>query len=146
MHDAWLKDLEHWRTERRIRIGYDGSRYSLPALQWTQSSFIQPQMMVQDRYFYDPVAGKYTVDRYLDDLEKRYGGIDAVLVWAADRSERLLIVFNFQRQSANVQVDLGAIDGSAYIPLDDGESPNISADLLKVQLPAFGHRIFVVKR
>jgi formylglycine-generating enzyme required for sulfatase activity len=51
-------------------------------LQWTQSSFIQPQMMVQDRYLYDPVAGKYTVDRYLDDLEKRYGGIDAVLVWA----------------------------------------------------------------
>jgi len=43
---------------------------------------MQPQMMVHDRYFYDPVAGKYTVDRYLDDLEKRYGGIDAVLVWA----------------------------------------------------------------
>jgi len=42
---------------------------------------MQPQMMVQDRYFYDPVAGKYTVDRYLDDLEKRYGGIDAVLIW-----------------------------------------------------------------
>ena len=42
---------------------------------------MQPQMMVEDRYFYDPVAGRYTVDRYLDDLEKRYGGIDAVLVW-----------------------------------------------------------------
>jgi formylglycine-generating enzyme required for sulfatase activity len=54
----------------------------VPALQWTQSSFIQPQMMVQDRYLYDPVSGKYTVDRYLDDLEKRYGGIDAVLVWS----------------------------------------------------------------
>ena len=40
-----------------------GSRYDLPALQWAQSSFIQPQMMVQDRYFYDPVAGNYTVDR-----------------------------------------------------------------------------------
>ena len=24
---------------------------------------------------------RYTVDRYLDDLEKRYGGIDAVLIW-----------------------------------------------------------------
>ena len=80
-HDAWLSDIAHWRNERRIRVGYDGSRYDLPALQWTQSSFIQPQMMVQDRYFYDPVAGKYTVDRYLDDLEKRYGGIDAVLIW-----------------------------------------------------------------
>ena len=50
-------------------------------LKWTQSSFIQPQMMVQDRYFYDPVAHSYTVDRYLDDLDKRYGGIDAVLIW-----------------------------------------------------------------
>jgi gamma-glutamyl hercynylcysteine S-oxide synthase len=80
-HQAWLADITHWRNERLIRIGYDGSRYDLPALQWTQSSFMQPQMMVQDRYFYDPVAGKYTVDRYLDDLEKRYGGIDAVLIW-----------------------------------------------------------------
>jgi iron(II)-dependent oxidoreductase len=81
-HQEWLADVTHWRTERRIRIGFDPSRYELPALLWTQSSFMQPQLMVQDRYFYDPFAGKYTVDRYLDDLEKRYGGIDAVLVWA----------------------------------------------------------------
>ena len=80
-HDAWLADITHWRVERRIRVGYDGASYDLPALQWTQSSFIQPQMMVHDRYFYDPAAGRYTVDRYLDDLEKRYGGIDAVLIW-----------------------------------------------------------------
>jgi formylglycine-generating enzyme required for sulfatase activity len=80
-HEAWLADITRWRMERRIRVGYSGSRYELPALQWTQSSFMQPQMMVQDRYFYDPIAGKYTVDRYLDDLEKRYGGIDAVLIW-----------------------------------------------------------------
>ena len=82
MHERWLADIEHWRTERLIRVAFDPSRYENPALRWTQSSFIQPQMMVQDRYFYDPVAGQYTVDRYLDDLEKRYGGIDAVLVWA----------------------------------------------------------------
>ncbi len=81
VHLRWLTDLEHWRAERRIRIAFDPSRYELPVLEWTQSSFIQPQMMVQDRYFYDPSAGRYTVDRYLDDLEQRYGGIDAVLVW-----------------------------------------------------------------
>jgi gamma-glutamyl hercynylcysteine S-oxide synthase len=81
-HDYWLKDLQHWRSERRIRVAFDPSRYESPALEWAQSSFIQPQMMVQDRYFYDPSAGRYTVDRYLDDLEQRYGGIDAVLVWA----------------------------------------------------------------
>jgi formylglycine-generating enzyme required for sulfatase activity len=81
-HREWLADLTHWRAERRIRIGYDPERYTESALRWTQSSFIQPQMMVHDRYFYDPVEGKYTVDRYLDDLEKRYGGIDSVLIWA----------------------------------------------------------------
>ena len=81
-HDRSLKDLQHWRAERLIRITFDPARYQVPGLQWTQSSFMQPQMMVQDRYFYDPVAGKYTVDRYLDDLNKRYGGIDAVLVWS----------------------------------------------------------------
>jgi len=81
-HERWLRDIQHWRSERRIRTGYDPSRYELPALRWTQSSYIQPQMMVQDRFFYDPAAGKYTVDRYLDDLDKRYGGIDSVLVWS----------------------------------------------------------------
>jgi formylglycine-generating enzyme required for sulfatase activity len=81
-HDRWLKDIRHWRDERRIRTAYDPARYDLPALRWAQSSYIQPQMMVQDRYFYDPVAGRYTVDRYLDDLVKRYGGIDSVLIWS----------------------------------------------------------------
>jgi iron(II)-dependent oxidoreductase len=80
-YEKWLQDITHWRAERKIRIGYDAQRYHLPAFQWAQSGFIQPQMMVQDRYFYDPVAGKYTVNRYLDDLTKRFGGIDAVLIW-----------------------------------------------------------------
>ncbi len=80
-HDSWLADIRHWRDERKIRIGYNGSRYDNSEFKWTQSSFFQPQMMVEDRYFYDPVAHRYTVDRYLGDLEKRYGGIDAVLIW-----------------------------------------------------------------
>jgi formylglycine-generating enzyme required for sulfatase activity len=81
-HERWLRDIQHWRSERLIRIAYDPTRYTLPALLWTQSSFIQPQMMVHDRYFYDPIAGRYTVDRYVDDLVQRYGGIDAVLIWS----------------------------------------------------------------
>jgi len=80
-HRLWLKDIQHWRMERKIRIGYSSSRYERPEARWAHSSFIQPQMMVQDRYFYDPAAGKYTVNRYLDDLEQRYGGIDSVLIW-----------------------------------------------------------------
>jgi len=37
-HDAWLADIRHWRDERRIRIGYDGSRYILRG-----GSYDQPQ-------------------------------------------------------------------------------------------------------
>lgn len=78
---AWLKDVRHWRMEHLIRIGYNGEQYSRPELRWTQKAFIQPQMMAQDRFFYDPQTRQYTVDRYLADLDKRYGGIDAVLIW-----------------------------------------------------------------
>jgi iron(II)-dependent oxidoreductase len=79
--NKWIADMKAWRHEEIVRIGYDGAEYSRPELKWTQSSFMQPQMMIEDRYFYDPIAGHYTVDRYLADLQKRYGGIDAVLVW-----------------------------------------------------------------
>ena len=37
--------------------------------------------MVEDRYLYDPATRQYTVDRFLDDLDRRYGGIDSVLLW-----------------------------------------------------------------
>jgi len=77
----WLADMKRWRMEYLKCIGYNGAEYDRPELKWTQSSFMQPQMMIEDRYFFDPATGKYTVDRYLDDLDKRYGGIDAVLVW-----------------------------------------------------------------
>lgn len=79
--EAWLADIVHWRQEHLVRIGYSGSQYDRPEFKWTQRAFIQPQMMAHDRYFYDPAAGKYTVDRYLADLNQRYGGIDAVLIW-----------------------------------------------------------------
>src|SRR5215831_5644700 len=77
----WLDDITQWRNDARIRGGYSSQVYDRPELKWTQSSFIQPQMMVEDRYFYDVQAGHYTVDKYLDDLDQRYGGIDSVLIW-----------------------------------------------------------------
>jgi len=78
----WLADMKKWRELKWAEMKYSGAEYDRPELKWCQSAFVQPQMMVEDRYFFDVETGKYTVDRYLDDLEKRYGGIDAVLVWA----------------------------------------------------------------
>ncbi|UZW60428.1 SUMF1/EgtB/PvdO family nonheme iron enzyme [Lysobacter enzymogenes] len=79
--DDWIEELKDWRREHLVRIGYDDAHYRRPELQWAQRNFVHAQMMVEDRYFYDPVEGRYTVDRYLDDLERRYGGIDSVLIW-----------------------------------------------------------------
>jgi gamma-glutamyl hercynylcysteine S-oxide synthase len=79
--DDWIAELTDWRREHLTRIGYDDANYRRPALQWAQRNFVHAQMMVEDRYFHDPLTGRYTVDRYLDDLEARFGGIDSVLIW-----------------------------------------------------------------
>jgi iron(II)-dependent oxidoreductase len=78
---SWREELSTWRHEHKIRMGYDDSQYARAELKWAQRNFVHTQMMVEDRYFYDPVAGQYTVDRYLDDLVARFGGIDSVLIW-----------------------------------------------------------------
>lgn len=77
----WLREMQRYREERRVRAGLNGKLYDRPELEWAQSSFIQPQVMVEDRYLYDPAARRYTVDRFLADLDNRYGGVDSVLLW-----------------------------------------------------------------
>ncbi|WP_326538395.1 SUMF1/EgtB/PvdO family nonheme iron enzyme [Pseudorhodoferax sp.] len=79
--DDWLRDLRDWRREHLVRIGWDDRNYRRPELQWAQRNFVHAQMMVEDRFFFDPVQAAYTVDRYLDDLERRFGGLDSVLIW-----------------------------------------------------------------
>jgi iron(II)-dependent oxidoreductase len=78
---AWLDDLRQFRRERLIRAGFKDDDYRRKELDWTKRAFIQPQVMIEDRFLYDPSTRHYTVKRYLEDLERRYGGIDAVLLW-----------------------------------------------------------------
>ncbi len=80
-HAEWLSSLKDWRNTERNTIHYNDSEYLRPEFGWMKKTFIYVQMMAHDRYFYDPVKRKYTVNRYLNDLQKRYGGIDAVLIW-----------------------------------------------------------------
>ena len=79
--DEWVRGLIEWRQEHLIRIGFDDTLYRDPELKWAQSNFVHTLLMVEDRYFYDPDTQRYTVDRYLDDLTARYGGVDSVLIW-----------------------------------------------------------------
>ena len=63
------------------QLKYNGTVYKIPQLQWTQTSYVQPQMHPYDRFLWDNVAQNWTVDRYLADVRSRYGGIDSILVW-----------------------------------------------------------------
>ena len=75
----WLKETAAVsRRAPHSRRTEGRSSTSGPEFEWAQSSFMQPQSMIEDRYFYDPAARRYTVDRFLADLDKRYGGIDSV--------------------------------------------------------------------
>ncbi|HZZ57303.1 MAG TPA: hypothetical protein VFE31_05690, partial [Opitutaceae bacterium] len=78
---AWHAAIAELRVDARDRYGLSDREYARPELKWAQSSFVQPQMMIHDRCFYDPARRAYTVDRYLGDLERRYGRIDSVLIW-----------------------------------------------------------------
>jgi hypothetical protein len=77
----WWSSVQEWRERCRASLGLNESVYTIPALEWTQSSFIQPQVHPWDNFFFDPLTREYTIGRYLDDLRLRYGGIDSVLVW-----------------------------------------------------------------
>src|ERR1035438_5060886 len=77
----WLDTLTQWRISEKKKLKYDDREYRRPQLSWIKTCFIYAQVMAHDRYLYNPVGGKYTVARYLNDLEIRYGGLDAVLIW-----------------------------------------------------------------
>ena len=82
---SWLSALRSHRVRCRQEGGLapDGNDpiFSVAELRWTRSAYIQVQSHPYDLFFYDPRTRLYTVQRWLDDLTTRYGGIDAVLLW-----------------------------------------------------------------
>eukprot|EP01084_Bolivina_argentea_P150331 262542_1 len=66
---SWLYNITQMRKNDLNSVGYNGSIYNVPDIQWTQSSFIQPRMHGYDAYFYDGVVThSYTYDKWLNDL------------------------------------------------------------------------------
>ena len=68
--------------------------------------------------------------------------IYATLRSSADRSERLLVVFNFSAQPISVEVDTGAIKGSNYQDIESGTAGDAASGKLSLELTGYGHRIF----
>eukprot|EP01084_Bolivina_argentea_P221014 374448_1 len=79
--NSWINNITQTRTNDLKSVNYNGSIYDIVDIQWTQTSFIQPQMHGYDAYFYDINTHSYTFDKWLTDLKDRYGGIDSYLFW-----------------------------------------------------------------
>ncbi len=78
---AWAANLDAWRKRRRNELGLRDDQYARADLAWTRRAFTQDEVLVWDRALYDPVANRYTVDRFLDGIAARFGPLDSVLIW-----------------------------------------------------------------
>ena len=76
---AWRAAMAQWKACVARGMNYSGEAFRLPELAWTRTSYIQPQMHPYDRLFFD--GENYTVQKWLDDVNARYGGVDSILMW-----------------------------------------------------------------
>ncbi len=80
----WLKALHAYRDEVRADgkpHGLDRSLYDRPDLAWTTQVYTCHFTFLYDRSFYDPERGAYTLDAFLDDGVREFGGYDAIVLW-----------------------------------------------------------------
>ena len=63
--------------------GMDRRLYDEPSQKWLTKAYTCHFTFMYDRSFYDPQSGKYTMDSFLDDGEKEFGGYDVLLLWHA---------------------------------------------------------------
>ena len=80
---GWFERVSKWRTQARNRVGYDDNQYRIAGSEWARSAFTCGLIMLWDEHFYDPVAGRFTVDEYLDAAEEDFGGFDVIILWHA---------------------------------------------------------------
>ena len=77
----WFENISSWRSSQWAKFSLSEKHYDLPQLNWTQVSFVAPQIHPFDRFFYNKTTRAYSIDVFLEDLNSRYGGIEALLLW-----------------------------------------------------------------
>ena len=78
---SWRTELEHYRTIEKTKLDYRDTYYNYKEIQWIRNNFVQTQLMAQERSFFDPIKNEYTVDKYLNEITAKYGGLNSVLIW-----------------------------------------------------------------
>lgn len=77
------KALIKWREQVREEINYNDSLYDREDFQWVRTAFNCYFLMMYDQNFYDRKRNCYTIEKILDEGQKRFGGYDIVVLWHA---------------------------------------------------------------
>lgn len=81
--DAWREEIGKWRDDTKRALNYSGANYDKPEFAWMQKCFAFGKVMLFDREFVDPVLGEFKVEKWLDNIQAQFGGLDALALWQA---------------------------------------------------------------
>jgi formylglycine-generating enzyme required for sulfatase activity len=79
----WREALTAERQKVRQRLRYEDESYHRGEFAWVPSCYSCGFAMMCDQRFYDPADGRYTIDRFLDEGTREFGGFDAMVLWHA---------------------------------------------------------------
>ena len=65
----WWNEFQNFIQEASADL--DLSIYDNENVAWAKTSFVQPQIMLHDRFLYDRESNQWTVEKYLTDLTER---------------------------------------------------------------------------
>jgi len=71
------------RGARRPSAALDLAIYERSDLSWASKVFVCHFTFMYDLSFYDPAAGRYRIEQFLQEAERESGGYDAVVLWHA---------------------------------------------------------------
>ena len=70
-YKAWMTNLSKWRQAQLKKLVQTPRVSARPELAWALSAFVEVQVMIHDRYLYNRTSRRWTVDRFLSDVNKR---------------------------------------------------------------------------
>jgi len=80
---SWREALATERQNLRQRLGYGDESYRGREFAWVPSCYSCCFAMMYDQRLYDPARGRYTIERFLEEGIKEFGGYDAIVLWHA---------------------------------------------------------------
>jgi iron(II)-dependent oxidoreductase len=80
---AWMANMtaDRHSTQQKLHWAAVPKAYDNRALVWSRAAYIAPQVHPFDRFLFNRSANAWSVQHFLQDLNSRYGGIDALSLW-----------------------------------------------------------------